>query len=307
MFIQPPTAQAHAYVIGSDPVDGSTVHTVPAEVSIFFNAPISSISSARIYLIQNANQIDVGLASKVSASDPRELTTAIKSATTQPQGSYEVIWSAVANADAETTHGIIGFDVGFSSTGASPGSTILGPSSSNDLEDTRTLNLGNFTQLLSVAWGWLVLAALIFWAGTLLIEFLLQQDKERNAELLTLSQQQTRSLQSLCLTILLIGELIALFLRATALTQTLQGNGFSFSLLTHILLETTYARFWFTRVILILLASGLFYWTRHTEKVPGAGKQATLSVHVHSSARAFQQTTQAEQIGPGTVRKYSPE
>ncbi len=303
-LIQPPAAQAHAYVIGSDPVDGSTIHAVPAEVSIFFNAPISSISSAHIYLIQNASQINVGLVSKVSANDPRELITAIKSATTQPQGSYEVVWSAVANADAETTHGIIGFDVGFSSTGASPGSTILGPSSSNDLGDTRTLNLGNFTQILSVAWDWLVLAALIFWAGTLLIEFLLQQDKERNAELLTLSQQQTRSLQSLCLIILLIGELIALFLRATALTQTLQGSGFSFSLLTHILLETNYARIWFIRIILILLASGLLYWTRRTEQIPGAGEQTKQSIH--SNARAFQQTTQAEQIASGPSRKHSP-
>jgi len=45
------SALAHAFVIGSDPVDGSTINTPPAVVRIFFNAPISSASIAHVYLV----------------------------------------------------------------------------------------------------------------------------------------------------------------------------------------------------------------------------------------------------------------
>src|ERR1700719_4059854 len=39
-----------AFVIGSDPVDGSTIATPPRIVRIFFNADISSASFAHVYV-----------------------------------------------------------------------------------------------------------------------------------------------------------------------------------------------------------------------------------------------------------------
>src|SRR3954447_14193937 len=59
-LIQPSVASAHAYVIGSDPVDGSTVAKMPKEVHIYFNAPISSLSSAHVYSTGGGNLVDVG-------------------------------------------------------------------------------------------------------------------------------------------------------------------------------------------------------------------------------------------------------
>src|SRR5258708_12000897 len=50
LLSRPPAALAHAFVIGSDPVDGSTISTPPARVLIFFNAPISSASISHVYL-----------------------------------------------------------------------------------------------------------------------------------------------------------------------------------------------------------------------------------------------------------------
>src|SRR5260370_16190515 len=55
--IQPPVASAHAYVIDSDPVDGSTIAQVKA-VHIFFNADISPLSRAHVYFIQGADFFD---------------------------------------------------------------------------------------------------------------------------------------------------------------------------------------------------------------------------------------------------------
>ena len=107
-----PLASAHAYVIGSDPVDGSVVNTVPSVVRIFFNAPVSPISEAHVYSIQNGTLVDVGSApSSVASSSSRELDIPLKTPSALPQGSYEIIWTAVASDDGHTTHGIIGFDV----------------------------------------------------------------------------------------------------------------------------------------------------------------------------------------------------
>jgi methionine-rich copper-binding protein CopC len=84
-----PLASAHAYVIGSDPVDGSVVNAVPSVVRIFFNAPISPISQAHVYSIQNGNLVDVGAApSSVAPSSSRELDIPLKTPSSLPQGSY---------------------------------------------------------------------------------------------------------------------------------------------------------------------------------------------------------------------------
>jgi hypothetical protein len=57
---RPPAALAHAFVIGSDPVDGSTLNTAPSAVSIFFNVPISSASSASVYFGINNQFMNAG-------------------------------------------------------------------------------------------------------------------------------------------------------------------------------------------------------------------------------------------------------
>src|SRR5689334_3669810 len=163
-----PVAWAHAYVIGSDPVDGSTVAQMPKTVHIYFNAPIGSLSSAHVYFLQGGNLIDVGAnTGQVAPSNPHELVIPIKTPSTEPKGGYEVIWSAVANDDGHTTNGIIGFNVGFSNLAGFSGTPILGPSTSNDLENIHTLDL---TALLAILWEWLVFVALLAWIGIVVME-----------------------------------------------------------------------------------------------------------------------------------------
>ncbi|HEV2662335.1 MAG TPA: copper resistance protein CopC, partial [Ktedonobacteraceae bacterium] len=128
-----PQVQAHAYVIGSDPVDGSTIHAAPSIVRIYFNSAISSISVAHVYAVGTGTLADVGAApSFISPSSSREMDVLLKPPASLPQGSYEVRWTAVSNADGHTTFGLIGFNLGVSSTGLS-GTPLLGPSTSNDL------------------------------------------------------------------------------------------------------------------------------------------------------------------------------
>ena len=108
-LIQPSVASAHAYVIGSDPVDGSTVAKAPKEVHIYFNAAVSPLSSAHVYFTRGGGFTDVGATpSYIAPLNAQELVIPVKTPNTQPRGNYEVIWTAVANDDSHTTEGIIG-------------------------------------------------------------------------------------------------------------------------------------------------------------------------------------------------------
>jgi len=179
LLSRPPAALAHAFVIGSDPVDGSTISTPPARVLIFFNAPISSASIAHVYVFaaggpSNGQQVDAAHSS-IPAANPLELDTPLIHPASLPQGSYEVKWVAISNDDGHTTTGLIGFNVGQSITGLS-GTPILGPSTSNNLPQL-SLQGG-----LAVAWDWLVMIALTLWIGLLVMQgVILRDEKDDNA------------------------------------------------------------------------------------------------------------------------------
>ena len=245
-------AQAHAFVVGSDPVDGSTVSTVPKVVRIFFNTSISPASIAYVFT-PNERMVDASH-SFISGQEARELDTPLITPSQLPQGSYTVRWTALANSDGHTTQGVIGFNVGQSSAGL-PGEVILGPSTSNELPQLNAIGI------LAVAWEWLVLMAVTFWIGMLVIEGLVLVGDERMATLPIETRKRSRPLQWLCLSALLVGELITLILRNAQLTWGLNDGAMDLSILGHILFETSYGYLWLLRFVLVLIALTFLWWT----------------------------------------------
>ena len=280
-----PEVQAHAYVIGSDPVDGSTITTLPSVIRIFFNAPISSISTAHAYVIEINGMADVGASpGYISRTSSRELDIPLKTPKALPQGSYEVRWTAVANDDGHTTYGLIGFNFGVSSNGLS-GTPILGPSTSNSLADIQAINT---ISILAIAWEWLARAALALWIGILVIERFVLAGSEQTIALVGRIKRQTHSLQWLCLGTLFAGEIVTLILRSSNLTQAFNlaqqvtnGNSFSLASLPQLIIGTNYGHLWLLRIALIAAAMGLLYWMRtknHPQPVPEAPQRVTASL-----------------------------
>ena len=296
-----PVALAHAFVIGSDPVDGSTVSSAPAVVRIFFNEAIGPGSVAHVFA-PDGHVVDAA-PSSISRTDPRELDTPLATPGSLPQGGYTVRWTALSDEDGHTTHGVIGFNVGQSSVGL-PGETILGPSTSNILPQLDLFGV------LSVAWDWLVMLALTFWVGILVMEGLVlarpagQQEgttetgtSQREAarvpaplvpargsssinrdtctpgrvpttftDLLAQARKQSIPLQWLSLSALLVGEIITLILRAAQLTQWLGGGGINLVALRQLAFETNYGHLWLVRLTLIVVALGLLRWTTRQQE-----------------------------------------
>ncbi len=288
-------ALAHAFVIGSDPIDGSTVATVPRVVRIFFASAISPASIA--YVFTPDEQMVDAAHSTISGKDSRELDTLLTTPNQLPQGSYTVRWTALASSDGHTTHGVIGFNVGRSSTGLS-GETILGPSTSNILPELDAIGI------LAVAWEWLVLMALTFWVGILVVEGLILAGVERTSNLLAETHKRARPLQWLCLTALLVGELITLLLRTTQLSQGLHGSGIDLAALDHILFETRYGYLWLLRIAFIGIALGLLWWTTRSRSNIGDARRTRTAGRrfrqMRQQAQQIQRTTQ--ELGSGPIK-----
>ncbi|GAC1378134.1 MAG: hypothetical protein NVSMB33_01580 [Ktedonobacteraceae bacterium] len=275
LVLHQPVAFAHAFVIGSDPIDGSTVNSVPKVVRIFFASDISPASIAHVFA-PDEHIVDA-VRSTISQTNLRELDTPLIASDRLPQGGYTVRWTALATVDGHVTQGVIGFNIGHSSTGLT-GQTILGPGTSNclpQLIDSNNTNCSpplNLLGILSVAWEWLVLMALTFWIGILITEGLILNSVERTATLLTATRKQARPLQWLCLTALLVGEVITLVLRTAQFSQMLNGGGIDIGTLNSILTTTTYGYLWFLRLALLLSALALLWWTTRQQNSVSLGR-----------------------------------
>ena len=272
VILQPQTALAHAYVIGSNPVDGSTVTVVPKVVRIYFNANISSMSIAQVLFVQNSNFVTLQTHSALATNDMRELDTYLPSNLTG--GSYFVRWTAIANDDGHTTFGSIGFDVGHSSTGVQ-GISTLGPGSSNCVGDNCENDIRKLDVLgvLEVAWEWLVLAALTLWLGILVTERIILVRAERVTDLLDRAHRQALPLQWLCLSALLVGEFVTLALRSVHITRALNNGVLDFSALPALLTDTLYGRLWLVRAVLLILALVLLWWMTRPQHAEGHEQQ----------------------------------
>ncbi|HLX58799.1 MAG TPA: copper resistance protein CopC [Ktedonobacteraceae bacterium] len=289
-FSQAPAALAHAFVIGSDPVDGSTITTAPSMIRIFFNADISPASTARVYVFapggpSNGSEVDEGHSS-IPANNARELDTQLVSPASLPQGSYEVKWTAVATDDGHATSGLIGFNFGYSVTGLS-GTSILGPGTSNNLPQL------NLQGALAVMWEWLTMLALTFWIGMVMMEGLLVLSARSNVDdveggVFASLRKQGRPLQWLCLAAVLVGEIINLVLRGALLTQANLQGGIDMATLRQLVLETSYGHFWMARMGLVCLALGFLWWTTREQNQQNAARFSS-GAHARKTGSRFSQ------------------
>jgi methionine-rich copper-binding protein CopC/putative copper export protein len=289
-LFQPQTTLASSFVIGSDPVDGSTISVPPRQMRIFFNTPISSASTATIYYGIEYQVMNAGR-SYIANNNPQELDTPLLAQL--PKGSYTVRWTALSTTDGRATNGVIGFNIGYSSTGL-PGQVILGPGTSNILPELSSLGI------LAIAWDWLVMAALALWIGILVMEsFVVAHGREdigareelvarehinvvtglapvlepTSTPVLTPTysvmvqvRKQSLPLQWLCLAALGVGELINLILRSALYTQTFHAGGIDPTVIRELIFDTTYGHLWLARIALIVLAIAFLGWTNRSSR-----------------------------------------
>lgn len=282
-----PTASAHSFVIGSDPIDGSTISKPPTVVRIFFDAPLAPASQARVLAFPpgtTANGVLVNAGpSKINASNPRELDTALLPANKLPLGGYEVRWTALSLTDGHTTSGLIGFNLGQSSIGVD-GVPTLGPSTSNYFPQISVQGI------IAIAWDWFALLALCLWIGLVVTEYFIVP-RAASAAFLGHIRKQTSSLQAFCLVAFLVAEIINIVLRSTTFTSTLTGQNLSVAELPQLVLHSQYGWLWLIRVGLLILALLLLGGDKYRQR----RLQGRSPEHTPLSPRKRQRFTQLRQ------------
>jgi copper transport protein len=310
VLVRPPAALASSFVVGSDPVDGSTISVPPTQVRIFFNTPISLASIATVYFGIDYQVMNAGR-SHVASNNAQELDTPLLKQL--PEGSYTVRWTALSTTDGHATHGVIGFNIGHSSTGL-PGQVILGPGTSNILPQLSLLGI------LAVAWDWLVMVAIALWIGILVMEsVVLAEDMRDPGEgersnmdrssrervgvvntgdrgrvgagptptftIMAQVRKQSLPLQWLCLAALFIGEIINLILRAALFTQTSNVSGIDPTTIRELIVDTTYGHLWLVRMALIGMALVFLWWTTRSTRRQSIGMRNSASTRTRGKTR----------------------
>ncbi len=281
-----PAVSAYAFVVGSDPIDGSTISKAPTRVRVYFDAPIAASSQGSVYAFAPGATSGLLVSTDqgtINASNPKELDIALLPSNKLPQGGYEVKWAALSLTDGHTTSGLIGFNLGVSNTG-SAGISVLGPSTSNYFPQMTTQGA------LMVAWDWLVMLALLFWTGILISETLIIP-RAVPATFLAQARKHSRSLQALCLAGLLVGEVINLILRATAFTQALGESGIDPHTLAQFVLNSNYGHFWLARVASAAL---LFFWWSGGQRKESTSTPGTTNVRAGKRFRRLRQQARPE-------------
>jgi len=133
---------------------------------------------------------------------------------------------------------------------------------------SNTLSTLDLVGTLAIAWQWLISLALAFWIGILVIESIVFKGDKQPSALLARSRKQAQPLQWICLSVMIVAEVIVLILRTAQSTQSQNGNPFDLVALGQILFQSSYSFLWFAQVILILGSLGLLWWFTNRQKRP---------------------------------------
>lgn len=99
-------ALAHAFLERADPRVGSTVHTPPAQVRLWFTEQLEPAFSSVQVVNESGQRVDKG-DSQVDPSAPKQLRISL---TSLSPGTYKVIWR-VLSVDTHVTEGNFTFRV----------------------------------------------------------------------------------------------------------------------------------------------------------------------------------------------------
>ena len=129
---------------------------------------------------------------------------------------------------------------------------------------------------LELLWEALIAVALAFWVGLLAVEGMIFGGKAQRSALFVLSRKRSQPLQWVCLSILLVAEIIMLIMRAAQPAQSPGGSAFNAAVLGQILSQPTYGYFWIAREVLIVASLGLLWWTTARAERDQPGRPVTV-------------------------------
>jgi copper transport protein len=261
-------AQAHAYVIETDPKTNGTVQSGPRTVSVTFDEPITLESRAP--LVVTAAGGAPYPCTKPAHLDPDDETTVdCDLAAPLPRGAYTVAWR-VTSADTHVVHGVFSFGVGVA---------VNGPSG-------ETTSIYDPSGALAATLRWLVyLGAALLFGGVIFTVVVLRRGayaREADAAA-TLMRARARALARAGLVLAIAGSLLALCVQCAAATGTEPWQALSSA--GGVITGSVWGQAWLARMIALVLAAMIVATPLGAGAVtmlPAAAVLATFSVSGHA-------------------------
>ena len=119
-------AGAHAYLVRSDPAEGTYVATAPPRVTLWFTEGLEK-NFSRIRVVNQDNAEVTAGPTEISTVDPKSMSVPLRPL---PNGVYTVIWDTLSTDDGHSARGAFAFAVGDPSTATAP-VTVSGVASSS--------------------------------------------------------------------------------------------------------------------------------------------------------------------------------
>ncbi len=108
-----PLAQAHAYLVASNPADGAVLVSSPDRLTLTFDEGVVESATSVVLITSNGPQPLTGVTVVQSSADS-QTTQVVVPLRSLSRGAYQVTWSTVSADDLHATSGTFGFGVGTS-------------------------------------------------------------------------------------------------------------------------------------------------------------------------------------------------
>ena len=110
-----PSAQAHAFLAGSNPADGQVLATAPTQLRLDFSESVV-LGATHIDIVDGAGRhmtpTGLRLVSQGSTGDTEEPVAMVANLPALGQSSYRVSWETISSDDLHSTKGVLVFGVG---------------------------------------------------------------------------------------------------------------------------------------------------------------------------------------------------
>jgi len=245
---------AHAYMLRSDPADGSILKEPPEEIRIWFDEPISDrFSSVQLFDVDSQPIEVVGI--QRDLSDPTLLVISVPELET---GVYSILWKILSEVDGHYNQGLLVFGVGEEANLGSASVAPIDESTPSGLEVLfRWLNLLMLSGLIGgIAMLQLVLGPAWSQAKNSAIPFSVFQ----------FVSNRLLNLAFLCgVSAIIIGVGLLLWQTITLSESTADQVSFA-SVIGQILFQTRWGTIWMTRQALLICVCTSVYFIDQRQK-----------------------------------------
>ncbi len=268
---------AHAVLLRSIPDANASLQTAPAQIELFFSEQLDPTFSSITVLNADGTAID-NKDARVDTSDPTHMVVSVPSL---PDGVYTVSWKALSAADGHLTTGAFPFAVG-------------------NVDANALAAAGQASKQIKISFGevlakWLLYLSLATLAGGTLFVLLVWQPAYQTLKQAEAQQGTTltfnapwRTLASIALIVLVIGNVVALLVQAGQASGGEIAAPWS-NATSSVMFNTRFGALWLARLALTFALAALLphtqrAWERWVAIGVGVLLAATISLGSHAAA-----------------------